>query len=183
MAATKGELDLRCKELRHKCVLLRQIHSQRMTHYTYWDNFLNIGTLVVAAGATFVGFFGVSKITGLVSLIHPITNEVVDLIYNIVVFLVLVFSILNVAFQFKERSHQHWRAINLLTDFITDIDSILCVAEFTEAESEKEMTFINGRYKHVVDILPPTSDNDYIRAKKMQARKAAIKAKIEARQP
>jgi hypothetical protein len=176
---TKDELDLRCGELRKKCVLLRQIHSQRMTHYAFMDNVLNIGTLIVAAVATFVGFFGISKITGLVGLVYPISNEIVDLIYNIVVFLVLIFSILNVAFQFKEKSHQHWRAINLLTDFVTDIDSILCVAKFSAEEVEKDMTFINGRYKHVVDILPPTSDSDYIRAKKMLARKNAIKAKLE----
>jgi uncharacterized protein len=175
---TKPELDARCANLREKCVLLRQIHSQRMTYYVFMDNLLNIGTLVVAAFATFVGFFGVSKITGLVGLVYPISSEIVDLVYNVVVFLVLIFSILNVAFQFKEKSHQHWRAINLLTDFITDIDSIVCVSKFTPEEIEKNMTFINGRYKHVVDILPPTSDGDYIRAKKMLARKEAIKAKL-----
>ncbi|HEU0083207.1 MAG TPA: hypothetical protein VFQ87_10095 [Bradyrhizobium sp.] len=178
-AVTKEELDLRCAELRAKCVLLRQIHSQRMTHYVFMDNFLNIGTLIVAAIATFVGFFGISKITGLVGLVYMISSEVVDLIYNVVVFLVLIFAILNVAFQFKEKSHQHWRAINLLTDFVTDIDSILCVAKCTAEEIEKDMTFINSRYKHVVDILPPTSDRDYIRAKKMLARKKAIKTKLE----
>lgn len=178
---TKAELDLRCASLREKCVLLRQIHSQRMTHYASLDNFLNIGTLIVAAMATFVGFFGVSKITGLVGMIYPISNEIVDLIYNVVVFLVLIFSILNVAFQFKEKSHQHWRAINLLTDFVTDMDGILSVAKCTAEEIEKDMTFVNSRYKHVVDILPPTSDRDYMSAKKMLARKAAFKAKLTSR--
>jgi hypothetical protein len=173
---TKEELDLRCTKLREKCVLLRQIHSQRMTHYASLDSFLNVGTLVVAALATFVGFFGVPKITNLVGLVYPISSEIVDLIYNIVVFLVLLCSILNVAFQFKEKSNQHWRAINFLTDFVTDIDGILCVANLSAEQIDNDMTFVNERYKHVVDILPATSDKDYMRAKKMLARKTAFKA-------
>jgi hypothetical protein len=32
---------------------------------------MDIGTLVTAAAATFVGFFGIPKITSLVSLIYP----------------------------------------------------------------------------------------------------------------
>jgi hypothetical protein len=177
--ATKEELDVRCTKLREKCVLLRQIHSQRMTHYASLDSFLNVGTLIVAALATFVGFFGVPKISNLVSLVYPISNDVVDLIYNGIVFLVLLCSILNVAFQFKEKSNQHWRAINFLTDFVTDIDAILCVANIGSEQIDNDMTFVNERYKHVVDILPATSDKDYMRAKKMLARKITFKASLE----
>jgi hypothetical protein len=175
---TKEELDIRCGKLHEKCDLLRQMHSQRMTYYASWDDVLNIGTVIVAALATFVGFFGVPKITSLVSMISPISNEVIDLIYNAIIFFVLVFSILNVAFQLKEKSHQHWRAINLLTDFVTDLDAILAVAGLTAEEIEKDMAFINERYKHVVDVLPATSDRDYMRAKKMLARKDAFKAEL-----
>jgi uncharacterized protein len=175
---TKEELDIRCAKLREKCVLLRQMHSQRMTNYAFWDDVLNIGTVVVAALATFVGFFGVPKITSLVSMIFPVSNEVIDLIYNLIIFFVLVFAILNVAFQLKEKSHQHWRAINLLTDFVTDLDGILSVAGLTADEIEKDMAFINERYKHVVDVLPATSDKDYMRAKRMLARKDAFKAEL-----
>src|SRR5690242_3807620 len=96
---TKAELDLRCGKLRQTCVLLRQIHSQRMSYYESRDTALNVGTLVVAALATFVGFFGVPKIASLVGIIHPVSNEIVDLIYNAIVFLVLLCSILGLAFQ------------------------------------------------------------------------------------
>jgi hypothetical protein len=41
------------------------------------------------------------------------------------------------------------------------------------------MTYINERYKHVVDILPPNSDADYMRAKKMLAKKAKFKAELQ----
>jgi uncharacterized protein YhhL (DUF1145 family) len=178
---SKAELDNRCNQLRHKCVLLRQIHSQRMAHFTRVDRIMDIGTLVAAAAATFVGFFGIQKITSLINLVYPASLEVTDFINNIIVFLVLLLSILNVAFQFKEKAHQHWRAINHLTDFVCDLDGILAVSDISAQDIEKEMAFINGRYKHVVDILPPTSDSDYFRAKKAFAKKKALKEKTEAK--
>lgn len=177
---TKAELDARCDRLRHKCVLLRQIHSQRMGHFLRVDRILDIGTLIVAAAATFVGFFGIPKITSLVALVYPVHSEVIDLANNVVVFFVLILSILNVAFQFKEKAHQHWRAINLLTDFVSDLDATLAVSNMSDQEIGKEMDFINGRYKHVVDVLPPTGDDDYLKAKKALREKDRFKEKLEA---
>jgi len=150
-----------------------------MAHFVRVDRFLDIGTLIVAAAATFIGFFGISKITSLIALVYPVSAEVVDLANNVVVFFVLILSILNVAFQFKEKGHQHWRAINLLTDFISDLDAILAVSNMSEQEIEKEMAFINGRYKHVADVLPPTGDDDYLKAKKALKDKERFKADLE----
>lgn len=169
--ATKEELNARCAALRHKCVLLRQIHSMRMNKAERWDRVLNVGTVIVAALATFVGFFGTPKITHLVSLLYPASEDSVELAYNAIVFLVLLLSILNISFQFKEMGYRHWRAINILTDFVTDLDGITCVARHSDEELRKNMAFINYRYKHVVDILPPSSDADYLRAKKALAEK------------
>jgi hypothetical protein len=177
---SKVELDQRCRQLQHNCALLRQIHSQRMTHFSRVDRVMDIGTLVAAAAATFVGFFGIQKIKSLIDLVFTgLSLEVIDFTNNIVVFLVLLLSILNVAFQFKEKAHQHWRAINFLTDFLSDLDAILAVSDMSEQEIEKEMAFINGRYKHVIDILPPTSDRDYFQAKRALARKNEFREKLE----
>src|ERR1043166_4528954 len=155
------DLRNRCSVLRHKCVLLRQIHSKRMERFQRADSVLNIGTIIVASFLTFIGFFGIPKIAGIVSLLYPVSNDVVDLGFNGIVYLVLLFGILNVAFQFKEKAFRHWRAINLLTDYVTDLDTILAASTHTEAEIEHHMSFINYRYKHVVDILPPSTDADY----------------------
>ena len=178
---SKAELDKRCEDLRHKCVLLRQIHSQRMSYFARVDRMMDIGTLVAAASATFLGFFGIQKLTGLINIVYPnATQDVVELANNVIVFFVLILSILNVAFQFKEKGHKHWRAINHLTDFVSDLDGILAVANISQQDIDREMAFINGRYKHVIDILPPTSDRDYFQAKKALFKKKQLKAKLEA---
>ena len=104
----------------------------RLAHFARFDRTLDIGTLIVAAAATFIGFFGIPKITSLIALAYPVSPEVVDLANSIVVFFVLILSILNVAFQFKEKGHQHWRAINLLTDFVSDLDAILSVSNMSD---------------------------------------------------
>ena len=173
---TDHDLRERCKALRHKCVLLRQIHSQRMERLQLFDNVLNIGTVVVAAFLTFLGFLGIPKIAAVVNLCCSAPDEFVEFIFNMVVFLVLLFTILNLAFQLKEKAFQRWRSINLLTDFITDIDAVIAVSKIAQAEVERKMSFINSRYKHVVDILPPSTDHDYIRARKAIAYKESIKA-------
>jgi hypothetical protein len=64
---------------------------------------------------------------------------------------------------------------------MSDLDGILAVSNMNEQEIEKEMASINGRYKRVVDILPPTSDRDYFQAKKALARKTSFKEGLEAR--
>jgi hypothetical protein len=150
-----------------------------MNHFKRLDQGMDIGTLLTAAAATFVGFFGIEKITKLINLVYPLSQDVTDLLNNLIVFSVLILSILNVAFQFKEAAHQHWRAINHLTDFICDLDGILSVSDIAPQEVEKEMAAINGRYKHVVDILPPTTDNDYLKAKTALANKDEFKKKLE----
>jgi hypothetical protein len=141
----------------------------------------NIGTVVAAAFLTFLGFLGIPKIVSLVSACCSVSNDGAEFTYNMVVFLVLLFTILNVAFQLKEKAFQRWRAINLLTDFITDIDGILAVSKIAQTEVERKMSFINSRYKHVVDILPPSTDGDYIKARRAMAYKESLK--VAARSP
>jgi hypothetical protein len=145
-----------------------------MERFQRHDSILNIGTVVTAAFLTFISFFGTAKITTTISLFYTVSEQVADLLYNSVVFLVLLFSILNVAFQFKDKAFRHWRAINLMTDFVTDIDGMLAVSSMSETEVEKQMAFVNNRYKHVVDVLPPSTDRDYFRAKKALAYKASL---------
>jgi hypothetical protein len=172
---TEEDLRKRCLALRHKCVLLRQIHSQKMDRFQRSDTTLTIGTVVVAAFLAFFGFLGLQKITQITNLIYPLSQDVVELGYNLLVFLVLLFSILNVAFQSKEKAFRHWRAINIMTDFVADIDNILAVSKLTDAEVERDIVFLNYRYKHVVDMLPPSTDADYFRAKRAIAKKEKFK--------
>jgi hypothetical protein len=171
------DLRTRCAVLGHKCVLLRQIHSNRLNHYKLYDNALNLGTISVASFLTFIGFFGLDKIDLLINLIYPATKEIVELGYNLAVFFVLLFSLFNVAFQFKEKVFSHWRAINLITDFVTDLDDILSRSEIGQADVDKQMQFVNYRYKHIADILPPSTDRDYFRAKRALAKKDRFKNK------
>jgi hypothetical protein len=177
----QDDLRTRCLQLRHKCVLLRQIHSLMMERFQTRDSILNIGTLLVAAFLTFFGFFGIDKITTIANLIYPLSKDTVDLGYSFIVFLVLLFTILGTAFQFKDKAFRHWRAINLMTDFVTDLDNILSTSSMSEAAAERNMSYINYKYKHITDVLPPSADKDYFRAKKAMVEKEKLKNSIDRR--
>jgi hypothetical protein len=148
-----------------------------MEKFQRYDFILDTGTLIAAAFLTFLGFFGVIRITKIITLTYPVNQDIVDLGYNLVVFLVLLFTILNISFRFKEKSFQHWRAINSMTDFVTDIDNLLAHSRFDDFEIERYMSFLGYRYKHIIDILPPSTDRDYFRAKKSMAAKELLKLK------
>jgi|GEM_PF-6494761 len=106
-----------------------------MERFQLFDRLLDLGTVTVAAFLTFIGFIGVTKIAAALNLVYPIADHLVELVFNFVVFLVLLFSIFNIAFRFKELVSQHWRSINLLTDFITDIDHILAIQSLPNLRS------------------------------------------------
>jgi uncharacterized protein len=165
-------LRKRCVTLRHNCNLLRQIHSNRMNTFQSADVFVTTGTIVIAALLTFMGFSGLDKITKFINgYVYSVSADLVEFSFNMIVFLVLLFTILNISFQFKEKSFRHWRAINLITDFVTDIDTIMAASSFSEAELEKHMLLLTSQYKHITDVLPPSSDRDYFRAKRMMAKR------------
>src|SRR5262245_29338595 len=98
--------------------------------------------------------------------------------FNMIVFLVLLFTILNISFLFIEKSFQHVLVINLITDFVTDNDTIMASSSFSEAELENHMLLLTSQYKHITDVLPPSSDRDYFRAKRMMAKKDKIRRKF-----
>lgn len=162
--STEAQFTERLADFRQKAVLLRQIHSDKMHTYATLDAILNYGTLLAAAFATFLGFFGVEKavetVTG-----WQLSPQSIGLSYNMIVFALLILSITTTASSLKSKEFIRWRSIIKLTEFITEIDDMRS-QEIRADSFGGHLLDLSKRYRSLIEFLPPNNDRQYISAKK-----------------
>jgi len=147
---------------------MREIHSTLAESCRKKDFYFTIGTLILVSSTTFLGFSGIESRQILLSDAESHKN-LSTFIFNFLVFIVFLMSLLNLVFRWKENHTLHFQGVVRLTDFIVWLDKeILLIKSFDELLINK----ICSKYQAIIDILPPNDDNDYINAKKSLNRKS-----------
>jgi len=159
--------------------ILRQIHSNKAFIYKRWDDGQNIVTVVVAAFLTFVGFMGTSRLHDLLALRVEVPVIVIEAIFNTLVFCVLAVVILNLIFRFSEKAAAHNRAIVILTGFVRDVDDLIKMQLFDDEDIPHLLHEVRERYKSITEILPPSTDKEFLKSKRDYVRKKEKSAEIE----
>lgn len=159
--------------------ILRQIHSNKAFTNKRRDDIQNVVTVVVAAFLTFVGFMGTVRLRDLFAFVVNVPLIVLESVYNTLVFSVLAVVILNLIFRFNEKAAAHNRAIVILTGFIRDIDDLLKMEAFREDDVEHLLHEIRERYKSITEILPASSDKEFLKSKEDYIAKKKKSAEIE----
>lgn len=91
-----------------------------------------------------------------------------DFWFNVSVLLLFVASLLNLIFRWKERYNAHFGGVVKLRQFIGWLDEMTLLGNsLIHADRLKQ---IRHRYESIVDLLPPNSDGDYVRAKQRIAK-------------
>lgn len=154
---------------------MREIHSVKLSRAErigHWLKFVLIG---LSTTATCIGFIGVGHLASDLN----VSSNLVTVAMNAFLLALLIAVIAELSWRFGDRAGEHQRAIVVLTVFIRDLENRLrqpvldgdckLVAQFGE------------RHKLIIEILPPHTDRDYLRAKKAAAKKQKDKRQIESK--
>lgn len=159
------------RTLRH-AEYLRQINSNKAFSTARKGRWMTIATVAVAAAVSFVGFTGTTKLRE--QLQEPLgwSQQAVDLTYNLLVLLVLLLSILALVYRLPERSAEYNQAIKELTEFILHYDVKVRFAKAGALRlSLADVEEAKLAYASLVRVLPPSTDKDFIKAKKTYQKK------------
>jgi hypothetical protein len=162
-------------DYRHKLVVLRQISSNKASRSRRWDSGVTLSTIAVSLLLSLLGFTGLARIRDYLLLFLSVSPETVEIIYNFLVFMILLITVVSLRFRFQDHSNDHQKAIVMLTALITDIDDILCIHRDNADELRLRLIAVNDKYKFITDALPPHSDPEYRKAKEDIAQKEALR--------
>lgn len=169
----------RMNDYARKLRILRQIQSNKAWRYSQIVTAQNIATVVVSSFLTFVGFSGFDKLQTYVSWFVAVDKTQVELVFNLFVFTLLVLVILQLVFRFADKQAEASKAVTSLSNLINEIDDILAREDAGNEITIVEADAVRRRYETLIQVIPPNSDSEYVRARKdyteKQARKAILK--------
>nr|WP_320022762.1 nucleotidyltransferase family protein [uncultured Draconibacterium sp.] len=155
----------RLEKYKKNAEILRQIHSNKGKNKHTLANWHLTVTLILSAIISFIGFMGIKKLSNLFDPNSLISLDFLEFIYNSAVFLILILIIVELIFNFKNSSNQHYKSITILTGFIRDVDDLLKLQNFNDSEIDGLINSIRERYKLITEILPPSTDKEFLKSK------------------
>lgn len=182
--------------------MLARIHSRLANWNSNLDLGHTCAIVVLTGLITFLGFIGTDRILDALAtsgpasqaippasaasgaaIVHssgsatplPVANPLArkatfDFWFNFGVLLLFVASLLNLIFRWKDRYTAHFSGVVKLRQFIGWLDEI-SVLDSNPIDAGK-LKYIRHKYESIVELLPPNSDEDYLRAKKEAGEKS-----------
>ncbi|MFW3371463.1 nucleotidyltransferase family protein [Aliarcobacter butzleri] len=149
---------------KNKLLILKQIHSNKAQFYKIINTIQNIITIIVSGFLTFIGFYGNEKIVILLSKFSiNVDISIIEFIFSLLVFFIFLLVIFHLVFNIHEKQSISEKAVNKLSIFINELKDII---ETKNDLSQNLIENIKYKYMTIIDILPPNSDKDYLKAKK-----------------
>lgn len=168
---------LLCERIRGygaRATVLRQIQSNKGERAQRWSRRYVIATVVIAAIVSMIGFMGVDRLHSTVSRLVALPEGLLENIYNLAVLAILILTILGLLFRFEERGARHYRSIEVLTEFIRDVEDVVALAEVGALRlGVVDLDRVRLRYKGILATLPPNTDREHRAAKKNAQEKRA----------
>lgn len=162
--------------------MLRQIHSNKGSRAQRWSRYYLVASVVVATTVSVIGFMGTADLASSVSRIKPVSEAMIEDLYNVAILAILIITMLGLIYRFDERSNRHYRSIETLTEFIRDVeDQVALSAACGQFLDKDDLTASRERYKGILATLPPSTDREYVKAKKSAAGKKKKAKEAEAR--
>jgi hypothetical protein len=153
-------------------LMLRDIHSLKLTQTRRWAENLRFGLIALSVSATCLSFIGASTIANDLD----VGTGPVEFVIDLILLLLLLVIVAELAWRRGDRAHEHQRAIVVLTSFIRDLeDRLRQPVDPTDTELAQRCA---ERYALIIEILPAHTDADYLNAKRATAKKETSKIQI-----
>jgi hypothetical protein len=156
----------------NKAEILRQIHSDKANKYRYYNTVQNIITIAVSSLITFIGFYGLDKLSILLNMQTSLDKSILEIAFNISVFILFVNVIFHLVFQYSKKEANENRAIVLLTSFINETTDII------ESSKTNSRDIVRYKYESITSTISANTDKEYFNAKKKFKEKQSIKLEI-----
>ena len=179
-AADNDHYPSRLEDYLRKIVILKQIMSNKARRYGTINAAQNFATVAVSSILLFVGFSGIDKIHKYVSWFYKdVTLDVVELVFNLIVFLLFVIGTLHLVFRFSDKQSRAERAVASLASLGNEIeDTISSRGNLVIVESSDRINQIRGRYESITENLPANTDREFLNAKRDILRKEDKKTRF-----
>lgn len=161
------------KDYRSSCEYLKQICSNKANKYYRYNNYLTRGTLIATIVLSAVAFASKKTIIKICFFDADFINDankmqeitlIYDFIFNMIVVLILILSVINLICRFQEKSTDYFHTVTTLSSMIRDIDNLLKI-ELNTDQFIADFNIIKIKYNTILDYLPSHTDNDFIKAK------------------
>lgn len=156
----------------HNALMLRDIHSLKLTQTRRWAENLRFILIALSVSATCLSFIGASTIAKDLG----VGTGPVEFTIDIILLLLLLVIVAELAWRRGDRANEHQRAIVVLTGFIRSLEDRLR-QPVDPADTDLVHLFAE-RYALIIEILPAHTDADYLNAKRATAKKQASKLQI-----
>jgi len=161
------------RRYRRRAEVLRQIHSLKLSRYQRRDNITRVSLVTISVALTFIGFMGTARLR---SVFHA-PPGVVDPIFDILLLGLVIAVIVEAIYRFGERAGAHQRSIVVLTGFLTELDDMLQLR--IPGDAQPTLDHVRGRYTLITEILPPSTDAEYLAAKEAYRKKQEAKQRAD----
>ena len=158
----------RVYEYKHKCLILKQIQSNKALFYKRCNAFQNIITILFSSFITFIGFSGVKNINETINKLFNCNSGefYVQFVYNMLTFALFINVIFYLVFQIAQKQSNSEKAISSLASLINEIEDIC-----RSTQSINAVDIIRYKYTTLIDTIPSNTDKEFEKAKKTFADK------------
>jgi uncharacterized protein len=160
----------RIREYGHKCQVLRQIMSNKANRYRKINDIQNASTVVLTSFLGFIAFSGTDKVQTYLNWIFVTSKPdkpQAEFAFNVLVFGLFVLATLHLVFHFGKKQTDAEQAIVNLTNIANHIDDLLSKEEQSLITlTNTDLEGVRQRYDAIIQVIPPNSDDEFLRAKK-----------------
>ncbi len=168
------QYKLRLREYKSSCEYLKQICSNKANKYNRYNKIITLTTLIATIVLSAIAFANKETVIKFCYLVINADCDnmqniqdiapIYDFIYNIIVVLILIMSVINNVCKFQEKAADYFHNVTTLSSMIRNIDSLLNI-EKKDDDFIKEFNVIRIKYDTMLDYLPSHTDDDFIKAK------------------
>lgn len=167
----------RLYDYQRKCIVLKQIQSNKVNFYKALGNVQKFLTVFVSAFITFLGFSGTEKISKYIQVLFKTDVSLItlELVFNTLIFILFLSTLTHLLFQFDTKQKDAEKSIILLTTLQNEIENYQ--KDFKD-ENSSYVNVVAEKYEQLIHTLPSNSDKDFIKAKKSLQKKEKEKSKL-----
>ncbi len=167
----------RLSDYQKKCIVLKQIQSNKIHKYVILGNIQKFLTVFVSAFITFLGFSGTEKIAQYIKALLGIDASpiVLEFIFNMLIFVLFLSTLTHLLFQFDNKQKDAEKSIILLSSLLNEIENYQ--KKFSKF-NEDTVNIIAEKYEQLIHTIPSNSDKEFLKAKKKIQKKEFEKEKI-----
>lgn len=163
MNDSSAAVALRLANYRRKAVLLRQIASDNLAQFQQRKSVGTVVGVLLTGSLAALALIGTSRLRS--EFLGGLEEETIELLLSWLAFIVFAATVISAGLRYDERISRSFRSVVVLSQFIADIDDYVGLG-IDSREPAAALDQFRERYKTIIEVLPPNTDKEYVKAKR-----------------